>query len=68
MTKLITRKQNRLNNYDYSLNGYYFVTVCSKNRKNIFGEYKYVVAALVPASDNIELSNILSCPIIYMVF
>ena len=40
MTKLITRKQNRLINYDYSLTGYYFVTVCSNDRKNILGEYK----------------------------
>jgi len=38
MQKLITRKQIRLKNYDYSLNGYYFITVCSMDRKNIFGE------------------------------
>ena len=38
MQKLITRKQNRLKNYNYSLEGYYFVTICSFNRQNIFGE------------------------------
>ena len=38
MQKLISRKQIRLKNYDYSLNGYYFITVCSMDRKNIFGE------------------------------
>jgi|GEM_PF-6277856 len=37
--KFISRKQIRLKNYDYSLNGYYFVTVCSNKRNNIFGEH-----------------------------
>jgi len=32
------RKINRLQNYDYSQNGYYFVTICEKNRKEFFGE------------------------------
>ena len=31
-----TRKQIRLSEYDYSSNGYYFVTICSKDRKNLF--------------------------------
>ena len=39
MKELRQRKQIRLNNDDYSLNGYSFVTICSKNRENIFGEY-----------------------------
>ncbi|MFH1503824.1 MAG: transposase [Candidatus Omnitrophota bacterium] len=38
MQKLLIRKQIRLKNYDYSLNGYYFINLCSNNRKNIFGE------------------------------
>lgn len=33
------RKRTRLKDYNYSEAGYYFVTVCSKDRKNIFGEY-----------------------------
>jgi len=37
--KTLTRKLNRLKNYDYSTDGYYFVTICSKDRKDIFGEY-----------------------------
>ncbi|MBU0683643.1 MAG: hypothetical protein KJ864_05085 [Candidatus Omnitrophica bacterium] len=45
MQKLLTRKQTRLKNYDYSNNGYYYVTMCSKNRENIFGEYKNDVGA-----------------------
>lgn len=31
-------KQFRLPGYDYSLNGYYFVTICTHNRVNYFGE------------------------------
>jgi REP element-mobilizing transposase RayT len=31
------RRRNRLPNYDYSTKGYYFVTICSKDRKRIFG-------------------------------
>lgn len=32
------RKRNRLKEYDYSNGGYYFVTICIKDRKNWFGE------------------------------
>ena len=32
------RKKQRLENYDYSQNGFYFVTICTKNRENYFGE------------------------------
>ena len=32
------RKQNRLNGYDYSSSGYYYVTICIKNRLCYFGE------------------------------
>jgi len=32
------RKQIRLTGYDYSLPGYYFVTVCTQERKNILGK------------------------------
>ena len=38
MQKLISRKQIRLKDYDYALTGYYYVTICSNNRENIFGE------------------------------
>ncbi len=30
------RKQNRLADYDYSRPGAYFITICTKDRKNIF--------------------------------
>ena len=32
------RKQLRLKGYNYSQNGYYFVTICSESRGNIFGK------------------------------
>lgn len=38
MKKLPYRKSIRLKNYDYSSNGYYFVTICTQNREKLFGE------------------------------
>ncbi|MBQ6847507.1 MAG: transposase [Clostridia bacterium] len=32
---LSNRKSTRLKNYDYSQNGYYFLTICTHNRKRI---------------------------------
>ena len=32
------RKPNRLQKWDYSSCGYYFITICSHDRSNIFGE------------------------------
>lgn len=32
------RKPIRLKKYDYSRNGAYFITICTKNRSHIFGE------------------------------
>ena len=32
------RKSNRLQNYDYSQAGYYFVTICTQNRVSMFGD------------------------------
>lgn len=36
MDKLKRRKKNRLENFDYSLNGAYFITICSDKKKCIF--------------------------------
>ena len=39
MTKILTRKsRNRLKGYDYSQSNYYYVTICTDNRKEWFGE------------------------------
>jgi REP element-mobilizing transposase RayT len=37
MNKLPKRKPNRLRNYDYSQNGAYFITICARDREEIFG-------------------------------
>ena len=37
MTQLPKRKQIRLKDYDYSQNGFYFITICTKDRKKLFG-------------------------------
>ena len=38
--KVNNRKQIRLKNYDYSVNGAYFVTICTYEKKCIFGYVK----------------------------
>ncbi len=43
MTELPKRKNIRLKNYDYSLNGAYFITICTQQRLHLFGKIeKYV--------------------------
>lgn len=32
------RKNPRLKDYDYTLSGYYFITICTKEKKHYFGE------------------------------
>ena len=34
------RRTIRLKGYDYSKSGFYFITICTKNREMIFGEIK----------------------------
>ena len=34
--ELPKRKQNRLTEYDYSMPNAYFITICTRNRKNLF--------------------------------
>lgn len=36
--ELQTRKPNRLKNYNYSQNGAYFITICTKDRKHILSK------------------------------
>ncbi len=43
-----TRKPNRLENYDYSQNGAYFITVCVKGRKPILSKIVGDDAHIVP--------------------
>jgi putative transposase len=52
------RKQLRLKEYDYANDNAYFVTVCSKNRKNIFGKIEFVGEGLAPSRYKIELNDL----------
>ncbi len=38
MRRIRQRKLNRLKNFDYSSTGWYFVTICMKNRECLLGE------------------------------
>ena len=38
--ELPSRKPQRLQGFDYSKSNYYFVTICTDERKNLFGEIK----------------------------
>ncbi len=40
------RKNNRLKGYDYSRPGRYFVTICTKDKGNIFGEIENEIMVL----------------------
>ena len=40
MDKFPKRKYIRLQDYDYSNPGYYYITICTHNRKELFGEIK----------------------------
>lgn len=46
--ELPKRKPNRLKQYDYTLNGAYFITICTQNRKEILSEI-IVGRGLAPA-------------------
>lgn len=47
------RKQIRLKEYDYSQNGYYFVTICTNKRQNIF--YDSVGAVIGRPNKNAQI-------------
>ncbi|MDY5948140.1 MAG: transposase [Oscillospiraceae bacterium] len=49
------RKKLRLEGYNYSQNGVYFITICAKNKEKLFGE---VVGDGVPDVPRVELSPI----------
>ena len=37
---MIKREPNRLRDYDYSQDGYYFITVCTRDRREFFGNIR----------------------------
>ena len=48
------RRSLRLKEYDYSQAGAYFVTICTKNHENIFGEMDEGIMRLSPAGAIVE--------------
>jgi len=56
VTNPLERKQVRIPDYDYSQNGAYFVTICAKDRKCLFGQIP-VVGGDVYIAPKIQLSQ-----------
>ena len=48
MTELPKRKKNRLENYDYSKTGAYFITICTKDKQKLFSEIVGNVEVVAP--------------------
>ncbi len=55
MTDYPERKLHRLKKYDYTANGYYFITVCTRNKEKILSSVGNTVLGVPPA---IKLSNV----------
>ena len=53
-----TRKQIRLQNYDYSENGAYFITICTKDRKQTLGQIVGDGIPDVPQSNGMYKDNV----------
>ena len=54
------RKTTKLKDYDYSQNGYYFITICTINRINYFGEVRRGGVLLLPNMALTEMGKIVS--------
>ncbi len=50
-----TRKHIRLRNFDYSSQAWYFITICTKNRKHSFGEIEDKQMLLSAIGEQAEL-------------
>ncbi|MGI6706003.1 MAG: transposase [Clostridia bacterium] len=48
MDKLFRRKEIRLKHYDYSQAGYYFITICTKDKEKLFGEIIHADDSVYP--------------------
>ena len=57
MKELPQRKPNRLKGYDYSQNGAYFVTICAKDRLELFSAITVGAATCRPCSSSICRPN-----------
>jgi len=59
MKELPVRKKQRLAGYDYSKSGYYFVTLCIKDKRELLG--KINVGATAPGRPHVELTPLGEC-------
>ena len=57
--ELQTRKPNRLKNYDYSQNGAYFITICTKDRKQILSQVIVGEDTILPSIKLLEYGIII---------
>ncbi|MCL2159897.1 MAG: transposase [Oscillospiraceae bacterium] len=55
--ELPVRKNIRLQGYDYSSTGYYFITICVKNRKELLGNVDVGARIARPLDTMVELSE-----------
>lgn len=55
---MLSRKRNRLKNYDYSQCGKYFITVCVKDRHNILCDIQNVGGGVPDAPVTVILSDL----------
>ena len=71
--ELQRRKPNRLNGFDYSVNGYYFITMCTANKQKIFGSivaqsvgdcitYPQSVGACIARPQTQSVGDCITCP------
>ena len=57
MNELFVRKTIRLKDYDYSSAGYYFVTICVKDRQELLGKVVGTTARVSPSGDETGASH-----------
>ena len=55
---LPARKNIRLPGYDYSNTGYYFITICVKDKQELLGT---IVGTTAPGRPNVELTSLGQC-------
>jgi REP element-mobilizing transposase RayT len=54
MIRYTRKKSIRLENYNYAQNGLYFITICTKNSKHLFGNISHGKMRLNRAGEMVE--------------
>ena len=52
--KYFERKNPRLKDYDYTLSGYYFITICTKEKRHYLGE---ITNGIMQYNDTGKIAN-----------